>query len=243
MTPRIPLIRLPVTCLAVALTLVVAAGCATPYQADWSNVPERKEPKVNLVRYAHVVHFPVDSAKLEGSERTLLDDFLAKVQANSNDKVAVVGSGGDTALASRRRDVVMAYLTLRAIPSRVGPGGLEVGGAGADTVSVIVRRYSVTLPACPDWSGDSARTWNNTVSRNWGCATATNLGLMVADPADLVAGRAPGPMDGQAAVLAIQRYRTGKTTPLATDNTTTSTQQTTGTGSGASGSSSSGGSQ
>jgi type IV pilus biogenesis protein CpaD/CtpE len=37
---------------------------------------------------------------------------------------------------------------------------------------------------------------------------------MVADPRDLVIGRPLGPQDADAASLAIQRYREGKTSPL-----------------------------
>ncbi len=57
-------------------------------------------------------------------------------------------------------------------------------------------------------------TFNNTRSSNFGCATATNLGLMVADPGDIVAGRDPGLMDGEFTARSIERYRKGQTTPL-----------------------------
>lgn len=199
--------------LAVAAALVLATGCES-YREDWSNVPERKEPKVNLMRYAHAVRFEPGSAHLEGKERIRLDDFLAKIQAGPTDTIRVVSPGGDDSLATRRRETVMAYLVLRFVePQR---GTVVPGGAMEDTdsVSVVIQRYSVTLPACPDWSGNPAHTWNNTVGSNWGCATAVNLGLMVDDPADIATGRVPGPMDGEAAVLAIQRYRAGKTRPL-----------------------------
>ncbi|MGL4541437.1 MAG: CpaD family pilus assembly lipoprotein [Polymorphobacter sp.] len=46
-----------------------------------------------------------------------------------------------------------------------------------------------------------------------GCANAANLAAMLADPADLERPRAAAPAIGTAAVLPIERYRTGK--PLA----------------------------
>ena len=227
MTPRTPLFRPLLTGLAIAASLVLAAGCDS-YREDWSNLPEQKEPKVNLVRYAHAVHFVPGSIRLDGGERTLLDAFLAKVQAGPVDAVVVVGPAGD-ALAARRRETVMAYLTLRAVQPRAGSAGVDAESGGPDTVAIIVRRHSVTLPACPDWSDTPGRTWNNTVSRNWGCATAINLGLMVNDPADLAAGHAPGPMDGEAAVLAIKRYRAGETKALTPEDVgTIESQQKTG---------------
>ena len=49
-------------------------------------------------------------------------------------------------------------------------------------------RYLVTLPPCPNWSKPAAGAgdFTNTPSSNFGCAAAVNLGLMVANPADLV---------------------------------------------------------
>lgn len=213
MTPWTPISRPLLTAIAVAAALALATGCAD-MRDDWSSVPESKEPKVNLVRYAHAVHFAAGSSHLESGELALLDDFLARVQAGQTDTVVVAGAEGDAALAARRRDTVTAYLVHRAVQPRPGSAASAIEAAGPDSVSVIVQRYAVTLPNCPDWSDRPGRNWNNTVGRNWGCATATNLGLMVADPADLLAGRRPGPMDGEAAVLAIQRYRAGETRPL-----------------------------
>lgn len=217
MTPRIPLLKPLLTGLAVAAVLVLASGCES-YREDWSGVPEQKAPKVNLMRYAHAVRFEPGSAHLEGRERIRLDDFLAKIQANPTDTVRVVGPKDAAALAVRRSDTVMAYLVLRSVEAK---RGITIPGALAeepDTVSVVVQRYSVTLPGCPDWSDNPAHIWDNTVGRNWGCATAVNLGLMVNDPADLAAGRVPGPMDGEAATLAIQRYRAGEVRALSPED-------------------------
>ena len=146
------------------------------------------------MRYAHAVHFSPDSTRLDGSERVLLDGFLTKIQAGPTDTVVVVGPRGDAALTIRRRETVMAYLAHRAVQPKAGTKEPGTETNGPDAVSVVVQRYSVTLPACPDWSDDPRHTWSNTVSRNLGCATAVNLGLMVDNPADLVAGHAPGPM-------------------------------------------------
>jgi pilus assembly protein CpaD len=68
----------------------------------------------------------------------------------------------------------------------------------------------VTLPPCPNWSQYPASDFSNARSSNFGCATATNLGLMVANPADLVAGRELAHADGIPAVSAVTRYLTDK---------------------------------
>lgn len=222
MTPRTPIFRSSLKGLAALAAVVLMAGCAD-FREDWSGIPEAKEPKANLVRYAHTVHFIAGSARLETDERIALDGFLAKVQAGPTDTVTVNGIGRDS-LAGRRRETVVAYLVHRSVRAQAG-GDDRSAEAGTDDISVVVQRYSVTLPACPDWSDLPGRSWNNTVSRNWGCATAVNLGLMVVDPADLAAGRTPGPMDGEAAVLAIQRYRAGETRPLSPEDVGTTQKQ------------------
>ena len=71
----------------------------------------------------------------------------------------------------------------------------------------------LTVPGCPDWTKPTRVNYSNSVHSNFGCADAINLGAMIANPADLWAGRDPGAADGVAAA-AIQRYRNGKTTPL-----------------------------
>ena len=75
---------------------------------------------------------------------------------------------------------------------------------------VTVGRYLVVPPRCPNWAKPSQRDPLNQPASNFGCATTVNLGLMVADPADLVRGRTLGPADGSASMLSIQRYRAGQ---------------------------------
>ena len=125
----------------------------------------------------------------------------------------VAGSGLESVI-ERRRLTVSAYLSHLSLTPKPQDGDFGFETAKNDTVDVVVRRYVVTLPACPDFTDAPGRTWNNTVSRNWGCANAINLGMMVANPGDLVRGRPGTRRDGEFAVLAIQRYRTGETKKL-----------------------------
>jgi pilus assembly protein CpaD len=76
-------------------------------------------------------------------------------------------------------------------------------------VTVVVGRYVVIPPHCPDWRKPSQDDPSNTPSSNLGCASATNLGLMVADPGDLVYGEPAPASDGDHDVYSVQRYRTG----------------------------------
>jgi pilus biogenesis lipoprotein CpaD len=81
-------------------------------------------------------------------------------------------------------------------------------------VEVVLERYIVTPPACPDWSRRSGVDYANQPHTNFGCANETNLGLMIANPRDLVNGRKAGPADGIQQAEGIVRYRQGQLTEL-----------------------------
>ncbi len=196
---------------------------------DFSDVAEPRKPRADLVQYGHDVGFAAGEARLTNGQRRRLDTFLDRLNAGYGDRLYVVagparkGEPKDAAVrvAERRRQAVTAYLELRklqVLPLRI-EFGIDAPFRGA--VKVIMRRYVVTLPGCPDWSGRPGLSYDNTPSSNFGCATATNLGLMVADPGDIVAGRDPGLMDGEFVARSIERYRKGETTPLTGDAAST----------------------
>jgi len=222
-------------CAETATGIVLGTGvyyAANPDQLpleDFSDVPEAREPRADLVQYGHDVAFAAGEARLTNGQRQRLDTFLARLEAGYGDRFYVVAGRGRKGepkqaaarLAERRRQAVMAFLELRKL--RVLPLRIEFGidAPVGEAVKVIVRRYVVTLPGCPDWTGRPGISFNNTPSSNFGCATAINLGLMVADPGDIVAGRHPGLMDGEFIARSIERYRKGETTPLEGDEGST----------------------
>ncbi len=182
---------------------------------DFSEVRERRQPRAVPVEAAHQVMFTADSADLAPADATRLDAFLDRAGLGRGDKVMVVaGRARGDGLAERRREAVAAHLAGRDIVVGAVRGAPVRAAPSPGSVAVVVRRHVVQLPACPDWTGRPGRTFNNTPSSNWGCATAINFGIMVADPADLVEGREPGPMDGTYGTLGIQRYHKGETKPL-----------------------------
>ena len=58
-----------------------------------------------------------------------------------------------------------------------------------DHVRIDVRYAVVVPPNCPDWRTSPVTTYSNTMlAGNFKCASVVNLGMMVADPHDLVKG-------------------------------------------------------
>ncbi len=230
-TPRIPAVVAAATCLA-ALTGCFALGGGETLLAsgavagaaymigqeadveDWHNVKPRKAAQVTPTEMLHQVGFAAGDASLLGVEMAALDDFLRRVRPTEVDEIGV--HADPTPLARRRAEAVVGYLAHGGVPAylAVDPARPASGG-----VSVRVRRHLVTLPACPDWSDEPGNIFSNGPGANWGCATASNLGLMVADPRHLVAGRPMGPGDGGYMAASITRYRAGETKPIAILNT------------------------
>ena len=201
----------PVLIIAVILMTLVTA-CA-PEMSSWSPEQSVKRNDVRWVKFQHQVRFEGNSAELTDAERSRLHQFLTRHDAGYGDRIRI-GSGGvhadgtDVRRASRRETAVAAEL--RRLEFRSGL--LPELPAGADTdgsVRIELGRHVVVPPDCPDWTkradGDSA----NRRSSNFGCATAVNLGLMVADPGDLIRGRTAGPADGAVGARRYKSYREG----------------------------------
>jgi pilus assembly protein CpaD len=203
--------------LVVATGLALAVTACTPspdsHNFHWSRVEAKKENKVEWVELTHGVLFEPGSKTLSSAERQRLREFVARVQFGYGDRLFV--SAGGSAYADDRRKVVngaLADLGFRKIEQLKDNG--ESG-----SISVIVGRYVVTAPNCPDWRKPADADRGNTTLSNHGCATVSNLGAMVANPRDLVRGRKMGPADGDAAALGIKRYKAGEIIPLESETT------------------------
>ena len=203
------------------LFILFLGGCATEQKNIWyqdlftdrEGVRPEYKATASRINYTHRVEFANGDARLSVEERDRLDVFLTKTGVEKKDRFLVVGGGEESRLSERRRSTVRAFLELRNVPTNI-PSGLMTIEDTSDTVRVVVSRFVVTLPSCPDMSDDPTDGRNNQPYSNFGCATATNLGLMVARPEDLVQGRRMGGADGDYMAISIQNYRAGKTKPL-----------------------------
>jgi pilus assembly protein CpaD len=198
-------------CAALAVAaLAVLTGCSSE-SAYWSPAESQKQVKVDWVRFDHRVMFGQNSRGVTDQERARIDEFLDRVEPRYGDQILVgTGAGnGDGEIAAERVAAVTEYL--RALGLKVGPMPAAAQARWDGAVRVMVGRYVVTPPNCPDWTKSASYDPSNQVSSNFGCATATNLGLMVADPGDLVRGRDMGPADGAYSARMIKTYREGDT--------------------------------
>jgi pilus assembly protein CpaD len=217
-----------------SLGLGACAPSLGPQQnLGWIEASSPKQLEVDRAQYRHSVYFPTDRSTVPASERDRLLSFLEIVQPGGRDSIRLEGHADERAtelynleLAASRNERVEALLrevglgdlsvttvaygeAVPAVPS-TGPAAWRLNRR----VELILERHLVTLPACPDWSRQSGTDFSNQPHSNFGCATQTNLGLMVAEPKDLVSGRTLAPADGVHQAEGIVRYRTGKVVEL-----------------------------
>lgn len=198
---------------AVLFLSAALTGCLFQ-TALWSPAEAPKNNTVEFISYKHQVSFGDSGARLSMEERSRLDGFLARVRIGYGDDVMIgvrgrKNSARDSALAGRRTAAVMAHMGNRGVPVQEMPPGPETAPWDG-TVRVHIGRHVVLGPACSDWRKPGEGDWANRPSSNFGCATSKNLGLMLADPGDLIRARPITPSDGAAGAKKIEDYRDGK---------------------------------
>ena len=196
----------------IAIPLIVGlAACATDYSK--SEAPNNlhvdgAETRIDLA-------FVPGSARLSAGEAARLDGLVAMGVISPADRVTM-RSPGPPRLAERRA----AGISIALLPYGIVASTSPLDTVPANRAILGIGRYTVTLPPCPNWSQSPSRIYTNAYTSNCGCADATNLGLMVANPADLVTGRTLAPADAQPATAAVQRYLTDRIKPLPSSTAT-----------------------
>ena len=207
--------------IAIAGLALLTAGCLpgmAAYGPGENRMTGVEAPKLNRIEYvkmSHEVRFAPGSAVLDATEAKRLAEFLDRIKAGFSDRFVVDagpsrGAAGEDEIADQREEAVATFLQRRFL--RVMPPVQDTveGAMAGDSVFVIAGRHVVTLPNCPDWTKATGADFTNTPGSNYGCATVSNLGMMVADPGDLLSGRPNGPADGQMMARGVERYRKGE---------------------------------
>lgn len=189
---------------------VSACGGAAPYQA----VPQTVEPRdvyplqvesramsLDIIGDGRGNLLPTEGLRLD----RLVDDFAVNgvgplvVSTPRNH-----GPSGDRffeAVVERAlgRGLALPEVVAQEMPEETGP------------VNVSYERSYVRLPECRGWWVESSFNPSNSPHINFGCATQRNLGLMVANPGDLVGPSGEGrPLDAIRSGTIIRLYRVGE---------------------------------
>ncbi|MCJ9428586.1 CpaD family pilus assembly lipoprotein [Kordiimonas marina] len=215
---------------AAALGLMTLSACNHTDVAT----PSPSEPvvrnQVQMVRLAHAIKPEDDGTDtLSTVSYADLNAFLQGVQAGSADTV-LVDAGGASA---DRVDEIANFIRKQ---------GLTYGGQAVlgdtpkkGTIMLYVERYVVTPPDCGKWPKEVSNNQGNNTSAYLSCANIGNLGLMVANPRDLIAGQGDGTNATIPAVNAIKMSELPQQqggTPLRSTTGSSKSGGTGGTGSG-----------
>ncbi len=147
--------------------------------------------RVDFVQFNHAVTFDRQAVLPTEPEKSRLKAFIRGIRLGYSDEITVKGS------TPARRNAIKAYLTRTGIPAKIRAEGGNPAESQANTVKIMVERYVVTPPACPNWTNFHGNEERNTPGSNFGCSTDAALGQMVANPKDLVTGRKASPSQSE----------------------------------------------
>lgn len=178
-----------------ALSLLAVSACQSSGTTRYSDAVNRST--VELVRLPFEIQPETDGTDtLSAQSAVSLHSFLTSVKAGYGDIIML-----DAPSATPNR--------IKAVQALLKTRGLTFGGVAplgetpkANTVMLYVERYQVTVPNCGIWPSDKADLDRNNAAPFHGCSTVAALGMMVANPRDLVAGQS-GRANTNAAVSAV----------------------------------------
>ncbi len=185
--------------------------------AKWDQIPQSPDNMVEVVTLRHMVAFIGGTPNLDVSQSDALDDFIRSNRINARDEIVVQAGAGDTSRLAMGRVAAIksefARLGLVASESAAAPGA---GAPANNEVAVLITRAVVIPPDCAVAQPEPTLRPDHP----WGCTVNASLGMMVANPLDLVEGRELCPADVSQASGAMRRYRDDKVKEINKEDTT-----------------------
>ena len=204
------------TCILCSVTAILAA-CTNP-SIDFGTPVYNQDYTQKFALNVESLHLTLSLPGADGQERLTpgeirrLDKFVSgymaerrgqlvvSIPASASGERRVLGRAKQIADRARRQGLHADEIMLRV--------AIEENRADAPVV-VGYDKLVVRVPECGDWSKESSHDLTNTPSPNFGCSMQRAVGLMVADPADLIAPRQAGLRDAGRSNTIIQLYRAG----------------------------------
>jgi pilus assembly protein CpaD len=207
--------RLLSRCAGIAAVALVA-GCnndpALIGYAEWQQQDPPPRLEVRDAPVAHAVNFEPGATALSQTEAGAISGFLAAQEVEPGERVrleAPSAGPADTDRIVQRLATLRGLLEDQGVSVEMAPPAAP-GALGPDQIRLIASRATAVNPDCPGYNEPvSSYDRFNRPNMNLGCSTEINLGLMVADPNDLVRGRPLAPGDAERSALSVQKYRTG----------------------------------
>lgn len=187
------------TC-AFALSLGLVVGGCGGVSTNRSLYSE-KQPVVERSNFVFDVQ--TNAGGLPISEQQRLHGWFESMGLAYGDRVTIEDPASNPAVAGAVQELAGRYGLIVSSTAPTTQGFLEPGKA-----RVVITRSTASVPGCPDWSAKSDTNYNNATSPGYGCAVNSNLAAMIADPQDLLEGKASdGTTTISTSTKAINTYR------------------------------------
>ena len=186
-----------------SLTALALVGCTMLAACGTQNrsLESVHQPVVSRTDFVFDVAAPGE--RFADSDASRLGAWFDSLNLRYGDRVSVDTQGysvgaRDAVGVVAARDGLLVDETAPVTQGIIPPGA----------VRVVVSRMAATVPNCPDWSRRSTPNFDGHSMSNYGCAVNSNIAAMVADPRDLISGRAaPASVDAALSSKAIGTYR------------------------------------
>ncbi len=192
----------------VAALLAMVAACTDPVATDYR---EKFALSAHPTTVVFGIHMAGARIAFAGDEETQFNSLVASYLDRGHGPLTISAPSGPDSKLPPALSAVRARLIAAGVPARDIHMTVTSEGS-ADTVTMSYERYEAALPTCGDWTSVPSFNPYNDVSSNFGCALQRDIGLMAADPADLVRARPAAPADAQNAGHVVQKYRAGAPT-------------------------------
>lgn len=187
--------------------------------ANWRQRPPFMDSQVEEITVVHQVSFQPGESQLPAGELDQLLEFLQQSGVHQGARIEIDGprdkTGYHDTLTVERLSAIETEITRLGLRSEVPVRPITTLAKPEEAVAVTVTRAMVIQPDCstpqPGFATRPAAVFS--------CTTSATLGQMIADPVDLVRGRATGPAEAAATGGSIRRYRAGKTKALPIERT------------------------
>lgn len=206
---------------------LLIAGCTSPdyqfnedslFNTPLDNLGYRDKFPIGVRRVTSAVELPGKSGqeRLTPPEIRQISDMVSAFMEEKQSQlvVAIPGGSADDARVLGRAKQIGDLIKRRGVAaSRMM---LRVASEDTSANGPIVISYAtlvVTVPDCGFWDKESSHDETNTSPPNFGCSLQRNIGLMIADPRDLLEPRrTTATHDATRSSVVLKKYRAGEIT-------------------------------
>ena len=209
--------------LAAGCVLLLGTACTTPdyyysvngepivFPIDASTLRDRQPIGVETQVSSLGLPATIDQ-DMAATETAQLNGFIGSYLSGGSGQleIFVPGAGGGQAEALDKGKWIVDHAMARGL--RRDEVALIVDTEASGQVLVSYVTHVVTVPECGNWYYESSHDLLNRSHPNYGCALQHDVGLVIANPADLVEPRMAQSRDVVRDNLIIQLYRAGEVT-------------------------------